>query len=71
MPRVIPKRARRPDGPDPAPPLPPPGIYGLVVTRSFSCEGVSFLKGAVVSVNNELVQRIYAERPDLLKPAGR
>jgi hypothetical protein len=70
MPRVVPKRERTLDPLWPPPtPLPPPLSGALRVVKSFSCEGHVFPKGSLLSPERELVQRIYAERPDLLQPA--
>jgi hypothetical protein len=63
MPRYLPRSL----GPAPAPPLPPLRAV-LRVTESFNCEGRAFRKGDVVSVNDELVQRISEQYPWLFRP---
>ncbi len=75
MPRVIPRRAPFVDrslpirGPEPTP-LPNDLDRSLRVTETFKCEGILFEKGYLVTPDSELVQKILAEAPHLLKPAN-
>jgi hypothetical protein len=67
MRRLTPKRASNPWPADP--PLRPP-VRALRVTKDFTCEGLYFHVGQIVSPDNELVQAICREDPHhYLEPA--
>jgi hypothetical protein len=71
LPRFVPKRARAPEplAPDDEAPWTPPApaplhfVPRLSVRSSFTCEGVLFREGAIVSAESERVQAILREYP--------
>lgn len=83
MPRLVPKRARRPEADSselqedvadpedwkPAPPL-PPIVPSVRVRTSFTCEGHVFREGTYYAVANPLIQEILRDYPHLLEPAA-
>ena len=65
MSRLTPKRARQPA---PDPPL-RPIVPALRATREFTCEGLRFREGQLLSPESPIAQAIHREYPEYLQPA--
>jgi hypothetical protein len=66
MARLIPKRA---SSPWPADPPLRPFVRAFRVAKDFTCEGIRFHKGELVSHDDPLAQAIHGEFPEYLVPA--
>ena len=66
--RVSPKQA---SNRWPADPPQRPSVRALRVVRPFTCEGLAFREGQLVSPDSPIVQAIAREHPEYLQPASR
>lgn len=66
MRRLTPKRAAS----WPADPPPRPSVRALRVTKDFTCEGLRFREGQLLSPDSPIVQAIASEYPEYLQPAS-